>query len=242
MTMQPKAITLLSGGLDSSVATLIGAETAKIELALTFDYGQRAVTREVKAAKKFCEYYNIPHEVISLSWLATLSTGALTDENQILPQFTDTDLDKNPKKEKDSAKAVWVPNRNAIFINIASAYAEAKNCSQIIAGFNAEEAKTFPDNSVDFIDTQNKLLLYSTLSHPKIICPTQNMKKAEIAKEATRLGMNPEFFWSCYEGGASMCGTCESCSRVARAFKKAKAWELISHRFEKQNLPQRAQS
>jgi len=229
--MKKTAITLFSGGLDSAVATLLARRRYKIALALTFDYGQRAARQEIEAANAFCKHYKIHHEVIKLPWLHTISHSSLTQSSKSLPTFEARELGEKKNKEKKSARAVWVPNRNAVFTNIAAAYAEAKRCDVIVAGFNAEEATTFPDNSMRFIETSNKLFSSSTLSHPKLVSPTQKMKKIEIARNAVKLKLIPDFFWSCYEGGAKMCGQCESCARTIRAFRKINAFGLIENRF-----------
>lgn len=218
--MKSSAVTLLSGGLDSAVATALAKKRLGIKLALTFDYGQRAAKNEIKAAKAFCKKYGIKHKVIRIDWLKPISGSALTDKKKKIPKFQDEQLINSRERCKKSAKSVWVPNRNALFANIAAAFAEAMNCKYIIAGFNAEEAKTFPDNSRDFILKSNSLFLKSTLSRPKIMSPTQRMKKTEIAKWAVKLKIDPRFFWSCYNGGVKMCGTCESCARTINAFKK----------------------
>ncbi len=223
--MKKTAITLLSGGIDSAVATLLAREKYSVVQALTFDYGQRAATMEISAAESFSAHYGIAHEVIKLPWLSNISGSALTDKSVSLPKFTDSDLGRG------DVKAVWVPNRNAIFVSIAAGYAEARGCDFIIAGFNDEEAQTFPDNSVAFIDAYNKLLTTSTLSHPELVSPTQGMTKPEIAHSAVRLELPPRFVWSCYEGGDRMCGNCESCVRTIRAFKAIDGWKLISGRF-----------
>jgi 7-cyano-7-deazaguanine synthase len=230
--MKKTAITLLSGGLDSAVATLLARKKYKILLALTFDYGQRAARREIEAASTFCKHYKIRHEVIRLPWLHIISHSSLTQSSKSLPTFEARELGRKKEKEKRSAQAVWVPNRNAIFTNIAAAFAEAKRCNVIVAGFNAEEATTFPDNSMRFIETSNKLFSSSTLSHPRLISPTQKMKKREIARNAVKLKLIPHFFWSCYEGGARMCGQCESCARTIRAFRAIGAWEVVSKQFK----------
>jgi 7-cyano-7-deazaguanine synthase len=230
--MRKSAISLLSGGLDSAAATLLAGKKHKIRLALTFDYGQRAAKKEIAAARAFCKKYKIKHKVIRIDWLRSVSSSALTDKKRILPKFHDNNFIADLNKCKKSARSVWVPNRNALFANIAAAFAEAMNCKYIIAGFNAEESRTFPDNSPEFVLKSNNLFLKSTLSHPKIISPVQKMNKTQIAKSAVKLKINPRFFWSCYDGGARMCGTCESCARMINAFKKACAWELVSKRFK----------
>ncbi|MFH1874172.1 MAG: 7-cyano-7-deazaguanine synthase QueC [Pseudomonadota bacterium] len=228
-----KAITLLSGGLDSMVATLLAAKDLEIGLSLTFDYGQRAAQPEIKAATGFCQSYQIKHQVIALPWLAKLSDSALNNAQKDLPKFMATELDMNEQKEKASAKQVWVPNRNALFLNIAACYAEANNCQQIVTGFNLEEATTFPDNSWDFVQAQNKAFKYSTLTKPQISTPVQNMKKTQMVKEAKKLELDWNLFWSCYEGKDKMCGECESCARTMRAFSYAGLLEKIKDRFLK---------
>lgn len=231
--MKQSAVTLLSGGLDSAVATVLAKKKFEIRLALTFDYGQRAAKNEIRAARAFCRKYGIKHKIIRIDWLKSVSSSALTDKNRKLLKFQDERLITDRKTCKKSARSVWVPNRNALFVNVAAAFAEAMNCGYIIAGFNAEEARTFPDNSREFILKSNDLFSKSTLSHPKIMSPTQKMKKTEIAKNAVNLKIDPRFFWSCYNGGARMCATCESCARTISAFKKVAAFELVSGRFRK---------
>lgn len=207
------------------MATLLAQRRFKVALALTFDYGQRAAKREIAAARKFCGSYGIPHKVLALPWLSIISRSALTDRSNPLPRYSPAEIGKSKKAEMRSAAAVWVPNRNAIFANIAAAYAEAIECDVIIAGFNAEEARTFPDNSRRFVTSLNRTLRSSTLIRPKVICPTQDMTKKDIAALSTKFKLRPQFFWSCYRGGARMCGHCESCARVVRAFKAAGAWK-----------------
>ena len=72
--MKECGITLLSGGLDSAVATLLARENVNIKLALTFDYGQRAFRQEMKAASVFCRHYDLPHKIVSLDWLKEISS------------------------------------------------------------------------------------------------------------------------------------------------------------------------
>ncbi len=125
------------------------------------------------------------------------------------------------KNARCNANAVWVPNRNALFIAAASAIAESENISAVIAGFNAEEARTFPDNSHDFLRAQNAALAFSTRGLVRVISPTIDMTKKEIAREFLRLGLDRNSIWPCYEGFDTPCGKCESCVRDDMAFKAA---------------------
>jgi len=230
--MQKKrAIVLLSGGLDSEIATLISLKKYNVNLAITFDYGQAAAKQEIAAAKKFCKAYHIKHKHFLLPWLNDVSGSLLNKRTGCLPVYKASELGRFAKKEQASANAVWVPNRNALFINVVAAYAESMKIDVIITGFNKEEANTFPDNSLEFIKAINRSLYYSTLNHVKVVSPCKNMTKTQIVKRGFALGLNFDFFWSCYKGGKSMCGACESCARSIRALEENKAEDVIIKRF-----------
>lgn len=206
-----RALILLSGGLDSS-ANLLSAP----EIALTFDYGQRSRWQEIAQAEALCAHFNIPHCVISIPWMAELNSGLLTSRS--LPKPTQSELD-DLSKARHFADAVWVPNRNGVFIEIAAALAESQGYDAIVVGFNREEAATFPDNSVDYLNAINRALTFSTRGKVKVIAPTAHLSKTEIVRT---LGRNFPFqkLWSCYENFDRMCGQCESCQRLKRALKE----------------------
>ena len=210
-----RAVSLLSGGLDSVVSTFMAAQDVEIALAITCDYGQHAAEAEMRAAGKFAALLGIPHEVVPLPWLARIASGALTDQSRLLPHPDEIDLD-GPHSHA-TASAVWVPNRNGLLVNIAAVYAEAIGCGHIICGFNAEEAATFPDNSIEFVAATNEMLRFSTQNSPRLLCPTLQMTKAEILAIGERLQVPLQLVWSCYEAGPTPCGRCESCMRLQRA-------------------------
>ena len=168
-----KSIILLSAGLDSLVSLGLKKDELNIELALTFDYGQKAAEKEIQASEKICKYYNIKHEVITLDWLKNITKTSLVS-NEEVPAGDEL---KSPEK---SAKAVWVPNRNGLFLNIAGAYADSYGYKYILIGANKEEAQTFPDNTADFINSVNEEFKYSTLEKPEIIAPLINYNKKDI--------------------------------------------------------------
>ena len=115
--------------------------------------------------------------------------------------------------DEQSARAVWVPARNAVFVSAAGALAEAVGAGCVIAGFNREEAETFPDNSRAFLDAATAFLGLGTRDGLQVVSPTIDWDKPRIVEEALRLGYGPDDFWSCYEGGDAPCGRCESCVR-----------------------------
>ncbi len=222
--MKKKSIILLSGGLDSVVNFKNAYDKTTISLVLTFDYGQKAVKKEIEASARIAEKFNIPHEVISLDFINNIDSG-LTKGN--IPEFDGNKLNDMDYSLK-SAKAVWVPNRNGIMINIAGAYADQYMIDYIITGFNKEEGATFPDNTQEFIDKINDSLIYSTLNHPEVLSYTIKMDKTEIMDFGNSINAPFEYVWSCYYGGDKMCGICESCQRLIRALKNNQLFEVFN--------------
>ena len=214
-----KSIVLLSGGLDSTVNFYKASIETEVILALTFNYGQRAAAREIEASYKIAHTKGIKHQVIELNWLAEITETALVNYEKEIPKLRVDELDDTFGAAKTSAEAVWVPNRNGIFINIAAAFAESFEARCIVTGFNIEEGATFPDNSPAFVDTVNKCLKFSTLYKPEVISYTSKLNKKEIALLGKKLNIPFNLIWSCYFGGAEMCGECESCLRLNRAME-----------------------
>lgn len=224
------AIALLSSGLDSSVAVAMALQEGyAVKLALTFDYGQKAAPQELEHANRMASYWQIPHQQVNLPFFAEKGKSSLlrVSSNQELPQLSLTDLD-DPQAAQKSAKAVWVPNRNGVFIEIAACFAEQLDASHLIVGFNREEAATFPDNSRAYRESLNNSLAFSTANQVKIISPTELFDKTQIVQIALKLKIPLELLWSCYETGNKMCGSCESCMRLKRALKQN---EVLFHDF-----------
>ena len=127
--MTNNAVILMSGGLDSLVA-LGYVKNKKLYdsiMALTFDYGQKAAEKETEASKNICNYYGVEHKIIKLDWLKEITKTALVSDN---------DVPEKGFQTTDSTKAVWVPNRNALFLNIAGSFCDAFGFKYIIYGGN----------------------------------------------------------------------------------------------------------
>ena len=225
-----KSVVLLSGGLDSTVAFKKSVDISDVVLALTFDYGQRAAVKEAAAAAKMSALYDVEHRLIDLPWLKEITKTALVCTDKKIPELSTDELDGAEGKTEESARGVWVPNRNGVFINIAASFCEALGAELIITGFNIEEAATFPDNSPEFIEAINSSLSYSTLNKVKLLSPTALLNKKEIVKLGMKIDAPLEFLWSCYKGGERMCGVCESCMRLKRALEDAGS-DLIDKLF-----------
>ena len=227
-----KSVAVLSGGLDSLVSLALAKKETEVVLALTFDYGQKAAAEEIKAASKIAKHYSITHKTIVLDWLKQITKTSLVSEKVQIPAVSEHDLTSKIEITQASAKAVWVPNRNAVFVSIAASYAESLGADLIVAGFNSEEAMTFPDNSIQFTSACNQLLRLSTLSKPKVISYVQSYNKCGIVNTGIKLGVPFDLIYSCYRGTVkNMCGECESCSRVKKAFRDTGNFDLIKDRF-----------
>lgn len=214
------SIVLLSGGLDSTVSLSQALREGGVKLCLTFDYGQRAGLREIESSARIAGFYKIKHRVVALPFLKEITNTSLVNTEGTVPEPDEPDLD-DPGKMGVTARSVWVPNRNGLFINIAAAYAESMGCSRVVTGFNAEEARTFPDNSRDYLLAASRALSFSTLSGVRVVSYTQMLGKADIVKLGKRLGAPLDLVWPCYSGGEKICGRCESCLRYMRAIKIA---------------------
>ena len=225
-------VALLSGGLDSTVAAFLAARRGPIAVALVFDYGQHAAKREREAAKRIAARLKAELRSIELPFLRDVTKTALVMNEKVIPQIKMAKLDDRSETQK-SAQQVWVPNRNGVLLNVAAAVAEGEGYSEIVVGFNAEEAATFPDNSANFVARADGFFELATLSHPTVTAPTIGMNKTEIVKEGLKLDVPFGDVWSCYRGGKKMCGRCESCLRSMRAYHNAGIWEALKDRFER---------
>jgi 7-cyano-7-deazaguanine synthase len=217
--MTSTSLALLSGGLDSTVALALARSEGPVGLALTANYGQRSAAREIEASRRIAAALGVAHRVVDLEFLGELGGNALTDRARRLPTPGERDL--SGAAAERSADAVWVPNRNGLLVNAAAAFAEALGLRRILVGFNAEEGETFPDNTGAFLDAANAALEFSTRGRVRLESPTLRLQKREIVIAGSRAGAPLEWVWPCYEGGASMCGVCESCVRFERARRDA---------------------
>jgi 7-cyano-7-deazaguanine synthase len=212
------AVVLLSSGMDSVVAFKKAFDEFDELLCLTFDYGQRARGRELELSAKIASHYDVSHKIIELAWLAGFG-GALTGGGE-LPRVSRDELDATFVTLR-SAEAVWVPARNLVFLSVAASFAENYGYGTIVAGFDAEEAATFPDNSPRFIELFNEVLELGTLNHPVVYAPLESLNKVEIVRLGVEIGAPFQWSWSCYSDGSLPCGVCESCVRRRRAFDAA---------------------
>ena len=212
-----KAISVMSGGLDCTVATSVYDKDYEIH-AITFNYGQKASKQEINASKIICNKMGWTHEVVDLPWLSQIRNSSLNTTEEI-PEVTEEDLN-NIDKSTETASNVWVPARNTVFTSIALSYAESIGAEIIIVGWNGEEGETFPDNSKEYLKEFNELICVGSPDRIRIEAPAINLNKEEIVELGLEVGAPMELSYSCYKGEENPCGVCESCMRRKRAFKK----------------------
>lgn len=210
------AVVCLSGGLDSSVSLLWAQKKYKNIITLFFNYKQKALNQEREASKYFSDLIGSDFLEVDLSFLGDASNSSLNSPDIKVPTGLDVDINNEQISEK-TAKSVWVPNRNGLFVSVAASIAEAKNYDEVVVGFNLEEAETFPDNSTDFVLKTNEALSYSTKNKIKLVSPTIDLNKVEILKMGLELELEPKKVWPCYKDSKEICRTCESCKRFLRA-------------------------
>lgn len=218
MSEKPKAIVVLSGGLDSTVAMSSYTDDYDV-YGITFDYGQKAIKQEIKASADICKYYSIPHKIMDLKWLGEISNSALNNADEV-PELDESQLD-DMEICTESASKVWVPGRNIVFTSVATSFAESIGASKIIVGWDLEEANTFPDNSKEFLNAFNELLKIGSPEDIEISAPAIDLNKKEIVELGIKNNAPMDLSYSCYTGNDKHCGVCESCMRRKRAFKQA---------------------
>ena len=209
------AVVLLSGGLDSMVCAALAREQGFFVIALTVDYNQRHAV-EVEAARTIAARLASRHIVLPLD-LAAFGGSALT---------SDIEVPKGGAGE--GIPVTYVPARNTIFLSLALGLAEASGARDIFVGVNALDYSGYPDCRPEFVAEFERLANVATKAGVEgdrftIHAPLLHMTKADITREAQRLGLDAAISHSCYDpapdGGA--CGRCDACRLRAKGFAEA---------------------
>lgn len=220
--MQPKAVVLLSGGLDSTTVLAIARDRGFSCYALSFHYGQRHFF-ELRAAARVAESLGAVHRVVNfvLPWGNSAST--LTSLGADVPK------DRQDEEIAHGIPSTYVPARNTIFLAFALSWAETIGSADIFAGMNAIDYSGYPDCRPEFTESFQMTARLGTKagvegSKITIHTPLISMSKADIIREGARLGVDYGLTLSCYDPAAGVpCGRCDSCRLRARGFKDAGA-------------------
>jgi len=210
-----RAVVLLSGGLDSMVCAALAREQGFAVLALTIDYGQRHRV-ELDAARAIAAELAERHITLPID-LTAFGGSALT-----------ADIDVPKGGVEDGIPVTYVPARNTVFLSLALAWAEAAGARDLFVGVNALDYSGYPDCRPDFIAAFEALANRATKAGVEgngftIHAPLQHMTKADIAREAARLGLDAGMSHSCYDPapGGGACGLCDACRLRAKGFQEA---------------------
>lgn len=215
-TDRPQAVVLLSGGLDSMVSAALAREAGHDVCALTIDYNQRHRV-ELEAATAIAKALGAKRHVILPLDLRKFGGSALTD-----------DLEVPKGGVAEGIPVTYVPSRNLIFLSLTLGWAEAIGARDIFIGVNAVDYSGYPDCRPEFIDSFTRTANLATKQGVeggefRIHAPLQHMSKADIVREAARLGLDPGMSWSCYDPqpDGRACGECDSCRLRREGFRAA---------------------
>ncbi|MCF8095042.1 MAG: 7-cyano-7-deazaguanine synthase QueC [Desulfobacteraceae bacterium] len=217
----PKAVVLLSGGLDSATTLAAAIKDGYICHTLSFDYGQRH-HHELAAGQRISVALGAAdHKVIRLD-LRSIGGSALT---------ADIDVPKQSNQHETGSEipATYVPARNTIFLSIALAHAEVLGATDIFIGVNAVDYSGYPDCRPEYIEAFEQMANLATKTAVQgkqkihIRTPLIELPKSEIIKKGTALGVDFSITTSCYDPSPEglACGLCDSCVIRRKGFLQA---------------------
>ncbi|MBU0503926.1 MAG: 7-cyano-7-deazaguanine synthase QueC [Candidatus Omnitrophota bacterium] len=216
----PKAVVLLSGGLDSAVTLYYAGKSGFKPFCLIFDYGQRHI-KEISFARRLALKAGCGYKIvkISLPW----NGSSLLGKRVSLPKRKNVITGK----QKKVIPSTYVPARNIIFLSFALSYAEAIGSEAVFIGAHSQDYSGYPDCRPEFFKAFDRAAKVGTKTGIqgqgiRIIAPLLNKSKAEIIRLGSYLGVPFELTWSCYSGGKYPCGKCDSCYYRAKGFKEAR--------------------
>ena len=214
-----KALVLVSGGLDSttSLAMAIDKYGKENVVALSVYYGQKH-TKEIEAAQKITEYYQVEHISLDLTPIFQYSDCSLLAHSD--KEVPHESYAEQLKETDGSPVSTYVPFRNGLFLSSAASIALSKDCGVIYYGVHADDAagNAYPDCSKEFEDAMNEAIYQGSGKQLHLEAPFIGWTKAEIVKKGLELKVPYELTWSCYEGGEKPCGKCGTCQDRAKAF------------------------
>ncbi|MFH1397361.1 MAG: 7-cyano-7-deazaguanine synthase QueC [Candidatus Omnitrophota bacterium] len=211
-----KAIVLLSGGLDSAVTLYFAKKFGLEPHCLIFDYGQRH-KREIVFARKIALKAGCKFKIVKI-YLPWKGSSLLDSKIKVTGSPGHRDTSNIPN--------TYVPARNIIFLSLALSWAEAIGSEMIFIGAHAQDYSGYPDCRPEFFKSFDQVIKTGTKAGVKkkgirVITPLLNKNKADIIRLGNYLGVPFELTWSCYSGGKSPCGKCDSCYYRAKGFKES---------------------
>lgn len=219
VSASPRAIVLLSGGLDSTTTLAIARAQGFVPYAMTFRYGQRHAI-EIEAARRIASQFEVAgHEIVDID-LRAFGGSALTSSLAVPKARSDAEM-------STGIPITYVPARNTIFLSFALAWAEVLEASDIFAGMNAIDYSGYPDCRPEYIEAFERMANLATKASVegklrlKIHTPLIRWSKAEIIRHGLSLGVDYGLTTSCYDPDpqtGAACGECDSCLLRQRGF------------------------
>lgn len=222
-TQSKKAVCILSGGMDSTLASYIAKNEGYEIVAVHFNYGQRTEKRELEAFRAICDDLQITEKYeIDIPFFTQIGASALTD----------IDIDVPVDGVKPGVPITYVPFRNGIFLSIAAAIAEKEEADAMFIGVVEEDSSGYPDCTDSFIDKMTNAINQGTKesTHIEIKTPLVHMMKSDIVQKALELNVPLQHTWSCYKEQDEACGVCDSCRLRLNGFAQANATDPIKYK------------
>src|SRR5947209_4701359 len=218
---KPRAIVLLSGGMDSAVCAVLAVRDFDAA-AVHISYGQRTEERERQSFLAICQRLKIPDRLmVRNDALRAIGGSALTDESILVPDAENIGHD---------VPVTYVPFRNAHFLAVAVSWAEVLGAEKVYIGAVEPDSSGYPDCRPAYYKAYNDVVRVGTKDgRIEIVTPLIAMRKADIVRLGLELGAPFDLTWSCYSREDQACGTCESCVLRLRAFEAAGARDPVPY-------------
>lgn len=217
---EPRAVVLLSGGIDSATAAAVARADGFSVCAITFDYQQRH-RAELEAARRVAEHLGVSRRLVFPLDLRAIGGSALTDSIEV-PK------DRSAESIAVEIPVTYVPARNLIFLSVAVAWAETLGATDLYAGVNAIDYSGYPDCRPEFIAAFNEAANLATRigvegRQVHVHTPLADLGKADIIRRAVGLGVDLSLTHSCYDPSPEglACGSCDSCLLRKKGFDEA---------------------
>ncbi len=217
-----KAVCILSGGMDSTLASYLAKKDGYEIITLHFNYGQRTEHKELEAFRNISRELNVKEKYeINIPFFTQIGASALTD----------TSIDIPVDGIEEGVPITYVPFRNGIFLSIATAIAEKHQADALFIGVVQEDSSGYPDCTDNFIDKMQGAMNQGTKEETKleILTPLVHLTKKQIVEKALELKVPLHLTWSCYKNEEKACGVCDSCRLRLNGFKMAGETDKIEY-------------
>jgi len=218
---RPRAVVLLSGGMDSCVCAKLATrdhQTAAVHIS----YGQRTEDRERRSFEAICDRLDIRDRLLVRNQaLRAIGGSALTDPNIAVPESHALGT---------GVPVTYVPFRNAHFLSVAVSWAEVLGAKKVYIGAVEPDSSGYPDCRPAYYRAFNEVVKTGTKDGTiEVVTPLIAMRKHEIVTLGLELGAPFDLTWSCYQRQDRACGVCGSCVLRLRAFHDAGARDPIPY-------------